>query len=32
MNKELWINAGVTFIVVIGAMYTYNKLISPNLG
>jgi len=29
MTKELWISAGITFIVVIAATVTYAKFIRP---
>lgn len=32
MNKELWINLGLTFVAVTAALYTYDKFVKPNLG
>ncbi len=32
MNKELWINLGGTFLVVIAALIIHDKFIAPNMG
>jgi len=32
MNKELWINLGGTFVVVIAALIIHDKFVKPSLG
>jgi len=32
MSKEMLINAGITLVVVVVALVTYDKLVKPNLG
>jgi len=32
MNKELWINAGITLVAVMAALVIHDKFIAPKLG
>ena len=31
MNKELWINAGITSLVLMGTLIVYDKWVSPKI-